>query len=100
MLEAPTNRPQWVRMYGLAVVCVLSVGVIVADAPDNAAVMADVPLATPAAKPVESMVSTTVVAERHDAILDTFWLLRSEYVAVAVNCFVETVKTVGLAKRS
>jgi hypothetical protein len=54
--------------------------------PLNAAVICDVPTATPLARPAELIVATAVAADTHVACVVRFCVLVSEYVPVAVNC--------------
>lgn len=60
---------------------------LVADVyPVVAAVMVVVPALTPVATPFALTVALPVLDEAHVTDAVTFWVLPSEYVAVAVNC--------------
>jgi hypothetical protein len=65
--------------------------------PLNAAVICDVPVAAPLARPPAVIVATLVVADTHVAWLVRSCVLVSVYVPVAVNCFVVPFAIVGLA---
>ena len=56
--------------------------------PPNAAVICELPIATPLAKPVELIVATDVVPDTHVACELKSCVVLSLYVPVAVNCFV------------
>jgi hypothetical protein len=64
--------------------------------PERAAVICDVPMAMPLAKPVLAIVATVVVPDTHVAWLVRSCVLLSEYVPVALNCFVVPFAIVGL----
>jgi hypothetical protein len=65
--------------------------------PLNAAVICDVPTPAPVARPAEEIVATEVVADTQVAWLVRSCVLVSEYVPVAVNCFVVPLAIDGLA---
>jgi hypothetical protein len=77
----------------------VTVRLTVALLPPIAAVMTDVPLATPAAIPVAETVATPVSAEDQAIPGDvvTSWVKPSLYVAVAVNCWMPLTGIEGVA---
>src|SRR5271166_5954489 len=65
--------------------------------PLSVALMVEVPVATPVARPAVVIVATDVVAEAHVTWLVRFAVELSEYVPVAVNCSVSPLAMLGLA---
>jgi hypothetical protein len=59
--------------------------------------IAAVPAPTPVASPEDVMVATAVLEEVQVTWLVMFWVLLSEYVPVAVNCWGAPAPIVGLA---
>ena len=76
-------------------------GVTVSDEvpliPPMAAVITLEPVATAVARPLELMVATDVVAEVQVTVELTFPVEPSLYLAVALNCWVAPIATLGLA---
>jgi len=75
----------------------VTVRVAVPDLPLKAAVMVEEPAATPVARPPLTIVATDVVPEVQVTCEVIFWVDVSEYVPVAVNCWVFPAGTLGLA---
>ena len=65
--------------------------------PSSDALMLDVPVVAPVAKPAAVIVATEVVAEAHVTWLVRFWVELSEKVPVAVNCSLVLWAILGLA---
>jgi hypothetical protein len=69
-------------------VALVTVRVAVPVLPLKAAVMVAVPAATPVARPLLLIVAADVGSEVQVACVVIFWVVESEYVPVAVNCWV------------
>ena len=79
----------------------LTVSTVEPATPLSVTLIVDVPVATPVAKPCDlaesEIVATEGVAETHVTWLVRFCVELSEYVPIAVNCWVPPLGTVGLA---
>jgi hypothetical protein len=77
-------------------VAAVTVSVVVPDFPPKVAVISDVPVPTPVASPpLAEIVATVAVAEAHVTLPVRSRTVLSEYVPVALNCWVEPFVMVG-----
>jgi hypothetical protein len=77
-------------------VAVLTVRVVVPVLPPDVAVMVVVPAASPDALPTLSMVAVAMLDELQTTCVVKSWVLASEKVPVAVNCWVVPLAMLGL----
>ena len=86
---------------GLTVIVSTTAGVTVSvvepDTPLNVAVIVDVPTPAPNALPADGIVATRVHEDDQEADAVTFAVVRSEYVAVAVNACVRPFAIEGVS---
>jgi hypothetical protein len=80
--------------FSVALVTVITVEPVI---PLRVALIVDVPLATPVARPALEIVATEVVADAQVTWLVKSCVDLSEYVPVAVNCSVKPLTTLGFA---
>jgi hypothetical protein len=74
-----------------------TVRVAVPDLPLKVAVMVEEPAATPVARPLLLTVAVDVLDEVQVTFVVIFWVEESEYVPVAVNCWVSPAGTLAVA---